>query len=375
MAPRPRWWHKLQGSKQEALLAVDLYNRSGENRRLEAFVVHMQIAWLYLLQARFERDGVDFYYRDSRGRRKKIDGEFMTWDLARCIKEVFPNQNHPVRRNVEFFIGFRNKIEHRYEQLLESVVAGKAQSLIMNYEQMLVDTFGEKESLADRLRFPVFLTSLTDGAVAALKEVHKRLPKRLTKYVSDYDASLTDEVRDDHRYEFRVYLVQQTGPKTEADVSMRFVRFDDLSEEERSKLEQVQTIVREKQVPVSNVGKHKPSDVCRARQRGPRRPVHAELGPRAGRGSTTRIRPETGAAHPERTDARYCVYDEPHRDYVYTDAWITKLTTELSDPAKFEEVIGHSPIASAERADRHGRRGLRRRRRIRHRGLGRQAHL
>jgi hypothetical protein len=259
------------------------------------------------------------------------------------VREVFPNLNHPLRRNIEFFIGFRNKIEHRYEPLLESVIAGKAQSLIMNYEQMLVDTFGEKESLADRLRFPVFLTSLTDGAVSALKEVHKRLPKRLTKYVSDYDAALTDEVRDDHRYEFRVYLVQQTGPKTEADASMRFVRFDDLTEEERAKLDQVQTIVREKQVPVSNAGNHKPSDVCRA--------VSEVLGVRFTPSSDHvrawkhyGVRPETGDAHPERTDARYCVYDEPHRDYVYTDAWITKLTTELSDPERFAKVIGHAPI-------------------------------
>jgi hypothetical protein len=343
MAPRPKWWYKLQGSKHEALLGVDLYNRSGEQRRLEAFVVHMQIAWLYLLQARFERDGLDFYYRDVRGRRQRIDGEFPAWDLARCIKEVFPNQNHPVRRNVEFFIAFRNKIEHRYEQLLESVIAGKAQSLIMNYEQMLVDTFGDTESLADRLRFPVFLTSLTDDAVAALKEVHKRLPKRLTKFVSDFDATLTDDVRDDHRYEFRVYLVQQTGPKTEADASMRFVRYDDLSEEERAKLDQVQTIVREKQVPVSNAGNHKPSDVCRA--------VSEVLGVRFTPSSDHvrawkyyKVRPETGNARPERTVARYCIWDEPHHDYVYTDAWITRLTTELSDSEKFEEAIGHAPV-------------------------------
>jgi hypothetical protein len=343
MAPRPKWWHKLQGSKQEALLAVDLYNRSGEARRLEAFVVHMQIAWLYLLQARFERDGIDFYYRDARGRRKKIDGEYMTWDLARCIKEVFPNQNHPARRNVEFFIGFRNKIEHRYEQLLESVTAGKAQSLIMNYEQILVETFGEKESLAERLRFPVFLTSLSDTAVAALKDVHRRLPRRLTKYVAEYDAALTDEVRDDHRYEFRVYLVQQTGPKTEADALMRFVRFEDLTENERQQLEQVQTIVREKQVPVANIDRHKPSVVCDR--------VSEVLGVRFTPSSDHvrawkyyGVRPETGAGPPERTDARYCVYDEPHRDYVYTDAWITKLTTELRDPAKFKEVIGHAPL-------------------------------
>jgi hypothetical protein len=56
--------------------------------------------------------------------------------------------------------------------------------------------------------------------------------------------------------------VQQTGPKTDADVSMRFVRFDDLTDEERSKLEQVQTIVREKEVPVANIGRHKPGAVC-----------------------------------------------------------------------------------------------------------------
>src|SRR6266496_5128989 len=115
---RARWWHMLQGSKKEALLAVDLYNRPGDDRRLEAFVVHMQIAWTYLLHAKFERDKTDYWYR-----------------------HVFPNQEHPVRRNVEFFIGFRNKIEHRYETLLESVVAGKCQSLIMNYERLLVDTF------------------------------------------------------------------------------------------------------------------------------------------------------------------------------------------------------------------------------------------
>ena len=74
-----------------------------------------------------------------------------------------------MRRNVEFFVGFRNNIEHRYETLLESVVAGKCQSLIMNYERMLVDTFGAEEGLADGLRFPVFLSSLSDEAVGALK--------------------------------------------------------------------------------------------------------------------------------------------------------------------------------------------------------------
>jgi hypothetical protein len=42
--------------------------------------------------------------------------------------------------------------------------------------------------------------------------------------------------------------------------------------------------------------------------------------------------------------ARYCVWDEAHGDYVYTDAWIRKLATELADRGKFLEVIGHDPV-------------------------------
>ena len=195
MPRKPNWWHQLQAGKQEALLAVDLYNRPGEDRRLEAFVVHMQIAWLYLAQARFGRDGVDYWYRNASGRRiRGSDGEFRTWDLARCLKEVFPALNDPVRRNVEFFVSLRNRIEHRYERLLDPVVAGKCQSLIMNYETALTGWFGVDEGLASRLRFPVFLSTLAGDAVEALKQTYKRLPKRITNYLEGYDASDLDPV-------------------------------------------------------------------------------------------------------------------------------------------------------------------------------------
>jgi Domain of unknown function (DUF3644) len=86
-----------------------------------------------------ERDGVDFWYRGQSGRRMKMeDGAFKAWELTRCIRQALPNQEHPVRKNVAFFIGLRNRIEHKYEQRLEPVIAGKAQSLIMNFEQFLV---------------------------------------------------------------------------------------------------------------------------------------------------------------------------------------------------------------------------------------------
>jgi Domain of unknown function (DUF3644) len=111
MAARPKWWHMLHGSRREALLAVDLYNRAAAERSLEGFVVHMHMAWLYLHHARFLRDGVDYRYRHDNGRFVRVDGEIKTWELARCLREAFPTDSDPVRANVEFFIKVRNKID------------------------------------------------------------------------------------------------------------------------------------------------------------------------------------------------------------------------------------------------------------------------
>lgn len=52
------WKIMLEGAIDEALHAVDLYNQPRQPRRPEGFLVHMHIAWLYLLQAEFPHAGV-----------------------------------------------------------------------------------------------------------------------------------------------------------------------------------------------------------------------------------------------------------------------------------------------------------------------------
>jgi hypothetical protein len=253
----------LQGSRREALLAVDLYNRTAAERSLEAFVMHMHVAWLYMLHAKFKRDGPDYRYRQADGRRfVRVDGEVKTWELARCLRQAFPSETNPVRCNVEFFIKARNKIEHRYEELLATVLAGKTQAHVLNYEETLTAWF-PGEGLGDSLRFPVFMSSLTPDAVKVLKTTHRQLPKKLTTFIREHDAALPSEVAEDWRYDFRVLLLPQTGPKTESDAVMRFVREDEMTPDVARARDVVQTIMRNKTVAVQNKGRHKPGTVAK----------------------------------------------------------------------------------------------------------------
>jgi hypothetical protein len=115
---RLRSWNSMvRASCDEALLAVELHNRPDTPRSFEAFTVHMHLAWLYLLQARRVRDRVSYHYFRQVGRVRRylyVDGERKCWDLAKHTRERWNDAADPVRANLEFFIGLRNKIEHRF---------------------------------------------------------------------------------------------------------------------------------------------------------------------------------------------------------------------------------------------------------------------
>lgn len=349
MAPRPRWWHQLQASKNEAILAIDLYNRSGKERQLEAFIVHMSLAWLRLFQSKIEKDGGDLYVRTRNNRRiKEKNGDWRMKPLSALIEQLLA-PNDPRKANLEFFTELRHRVEHRYERDIAALVAGKTQAHLLNYENLLVEWFGENESVASELRFPLFVSSITDDAVKAVKEVAKRVPKAVRAWVHDYDTALDPNIAADQSFDFRIYLIPQTGPKTAADAAMTFVRLEDLNDEQREVMDRAQTIIREKKIPVSNLDRLKPGEV--------RAKVDAALGRAFTMSHHTNawrhygVRPPTGDPNPEATRADFCVWDSTFRQHVYTQSWVDFLIRELSDAAKFEEVcLGTSRGGAAARA-------------------------
>ncbi len=333
MGRRTQVWHVVQASKAEALLAVEFYNTTGERRSLEAFVIHMHLAWLYLLHAEFVRDEIDFRYWEVRSDRRRcllrVDGEPKTWELARCGRERWKQDNDPVRRNLEFFIGLRNRIEHRHQDSIGLAVAGHAQAMILNYENELVDAFGTDEGLADRLRFPIFVSSITPGGVDAIKRMRAKLPVRTLRYINDFHEGLDAGVADDSRFEFRIHLVPQVGPRSDADMAVNFVQLKDLEPAVHEALERLGktglVAKQTKREPVQNLGKYKPHtvvDMVAAEVPGFNMADHIAAWKRHG------VRPENGVGDPGATYPRYSVWDEPHGDYLYTQAWVRKLIRE-----------------------------------------------
>jgi len=335
---------------------VEFFNRPAGRRPLEAYLVHMHIAWLYLLQAEFVRHEINFYYRDPQrpSRYAKVDGERKSWELTRCVRERWPDADDPVRRNLELTIRLRNKIEHRYEPGLRVLAAGFTQSLILNYEEEVVAQFGDQFSVAQIVHMPVALSTYTREGLARLEAAQRMLPKRLRDYFVQYRNALAPEVRDDRRFEFRIEIVQKRAPKSDADLAVSFVREEELSEDERRAYETLEktgrVILQEKTRPVLNLGRLKPTAVCEQ--------VEAAI-PFCFRPSSEfpmawkrlKVRPPSKTKGNARiqTDERYCVYDEPHDDYVYTQAFVTLLVERCATTEGFEGLIGREPRLRDER--------------------------
>jgi hypothetical protein len=122
-----------------------------------------------------------------------------------------------VRANLDFFIGLRNKVEHRFvcdHAALAAAVSGQAQAMLLNYEKELTDQFGIASSLATRLRFPVFVGSFTGEGEKALLQLRKRLPASLRKFLAEYHTKLGSAVTDDPRYELRLRSSRSLPPRT-----------------------------------------------------------------------------------------------------------------------------------------------------------------
>lgn len=353
MARPPVWRHTLDEARRQALVAIDFYNRPGDRRSFNDFIVHIHLAWQNLLHADRMRRKEEIFYRESGGRRlfkRNPDGSKKTWDLSQCLKHEFKD-NDPIRANIEFFVGLRNHVEHRFQDSVLVATAAEAHACIINFEAELIRRFGTGKTLGSELKFPVFVQSLSPTRYEEQRNLRRDLPTTVSTFITEFQCRLPDTVRSDERYAYRLLLLPMKGPKTEADLALNFVRQDELTEEELHALlgQEGSVIIAEKYREAIHGDEMLPKAAAAA--------VEERIAFKFSVNDFTRIRKEWQIGPAKSGDKEqlpksdgYCLYSPAFKQFVYRPKLVERMVEAVDSAEKYQALLGHAP-AQKSKAD------------------------
>jgi len=212
-------------AREAMIAAVHTFNAAGLTFRAELFVVTVIIAWTYLIQAWFRREGVDYRYRVADGTvEKTASGAEKYWELGKCIRHARCPLSKGIKHNLEFVLELRHEIEHRSTGRIDDSVSAKLQACCINFNDVIKTLFGPQYSLEKRL--PIALQLVTFGADqrAVLKKA-SGLPPHIESMMVTFHGRLSPEEQADPQFAYRVAFVPKVVNKVStADVAVEFVR-------------------------------------------------------------------------------------------------------------------------------------------------------
>jgi Protein of unknown function (DUF3644) len=338
----------LEKARESAILAVDVYNKPATRFRSGAYIVLMCIAWTALFHAIFFKQKVKPFYRDSKysKRYQKRDGDYLAWELSECIKQYYTEKNPSVRRNLEFFIPLRNKIEHRSMPELDVSIFGECQALLFNFEDLIYLEFGDayllNESLSLSLQFSQLRNQDRDKSIAKL---HFPIAKNIKSYFDNFRSSLSNEESNNLQFSYKVFIVPKLANNQNHDtLAVEFIKYNPANPEEMEKYEKIVSLMKVNQIAVANPGKFKPGMICQIIE-----PIVKQVSGSNKKFTASshhvkacyfyQVRPKKSEADPRKTNTQYCQYDDAHKDYIYTQEWLEFLKKEMHKPGQYEEIM------------------------------------
>lgn len=321
----------LEKAKESALLAVDIYNKPKTSFKTGGFVVLMCIGWTSLLHAIFEKNKVKYFYKENKVKYSRIDGDKKAWELLKSSKEFYQDDQNPIYKNIVFFSELRNKIEHRFMPMIDNEIAGECQALLLNFEELLVQEFGEKNSMIESLFIPLQIIK-QKRTIPKIKQ-----DTDVLNFIVKFRNSLSNSISDSQKYSFKVFLIPKVGNhRNSSDVAIEYVNLDQDNPEEMKQYQNMFIGIKEKSVQVVNPGKYKPgviykiikdqlndSKIRELETQGKFISWHTSMWKKR------KVRSSTKSKSYKECNTKYCQYDEPHKDYIYTDKWVSLLIQEL----------------------------------------------
>lgn len=336
----------LEKACDAALLAVEIYNKPAVKFKSGGFISLMIIAWTALFHSIFFKKRIKPFYKAANGRYKKRDGDFYYWELDECLRQYFEaDTSSPVRKNLEFFIPLRNKIEHKSLPEIDSDIFGECQAMLLNFDELIELTFGSKYCLRESLSFSLQLFPSSKSLAQAAK--HNPNVKSVVEFINSYRSSVSTEVFESNKYTFKAFLIQVGNHQSKDALPVQFVNYDKLNDDQKLELGKFVAMVKFKEVGISNVDKIKSGEVIKK--------VQEALGnPKIIRQKKSidkfnfdthircwkkyKVRPDGKSKAPSQTTAKYCIYDKPHNDYLYTNEWVDFLIDKMKDENEYQSL-------------------------------------
>lgn len=324
----------LEKSRDCALLAIETYNKPAIKFRSGGYVVLMVISWTSLFHAVFYRNKIKPYRREKDNKRFQTkDDDYCYWSLEECLQEYFKSDTqNPIRKNLEFFIPLRNKIEHKSLPQIDPDLFAECQAMLLNYDKILEKEFGLDFCIRESLSFSLQLFPSSENLAAAIKSNPDA--KKVKAFIEKYRSTLTTDILESGQYSFKAFLIQVANHQSADALPIQFIKYDQLTDEEKENVSKFAVLVKEKEKPVSGKDLLLPAKIVKLVQKGLGNPKVDRSGIQKDKFNAdthTRcwkkynVRPSNRATNPSTTDPLYCIYDEPSGQYRYTKTWVTLL--------------------------------------------------
>lgn len=329
----------LEKSMDSALLAVETYNKPAIKFKSGGYIVLMVISWTALFHAIFFKQKKKPYHK-KKNRYKKRDGDYLYWELSKCLPEYFgTDTNNPVRKNLEFFVPLRNMIEHKSIPEIDSDIFAECQAMLLNYDKIMEKEFGVKYCIRESLSFALQLYPSSKSLNDAITSDSSTKP--IVDFIKKYRSAISTDILKSGEYSFKAYLIQIANHQTENTLPIQFVAYDKLNDAQKNEVNRIAALVKNKvvQVPVTNKDLLKPGVVVQKVQSALGDPKVKKNGKKKDKFNMYihtkcwkkyKIRPEKGSRNPEVTEPKYCVYDPPNKAYLYTEDWVDFLVKQIA---------------------------------------------
>ncbi len=334
----PQIRNLIKKAHNSALLAVEIYNKPIISYRTEGFIVMMMIAWTALFHA-------IFLYKNESIKYRKDDSEEDYFDLRKCVRKFEGKSKKEIEANLSLLIDIRDRIVHRDNTEIDDRLFGYCQACLLNFETLLISTFGNKHQLPNSLAFSLqFSRRVTPQQSASQKHYQNKNTYELMEFLNNFESSLfltSPDVYRSQEYCFRVLLIPKFSNERNADAAVEYVDYDSFESEEKEKIDKAVLIVKE----IRSGGKfYKASDVSKI--------IQDRLKDRKGPGwrfsasyhhalcvKYFKIREGYKTEKPDITKREYCEYDSTFNQYIYTKQWINFLVNQLEKDEIYNKIF------------------------------------